>query len=50
MLPNLLIYGQKVQKPLNLVTGVKAEAPDAVEMANRVDKLMGHACECLKQS
>ena len=50
MLPNLLTFGQKVQEPLNLATGIGAEAHATVEVADRVHKLMGHAHECVKQA
>ena len=48
MLPNLLTFGQEVQEPLDLVTGIGSEAPAAVEVADRINRLMGHACECVK--
>ena len=48
MPPNLLTFGQEVQEPLELVTGIGAEALDAVEVADKIHKLMGHACECVK--
>ena len=48
MSPNLLTFGQEVQEPLDLVTGVGAEAPAAVEVADRIHRLMGHAHECVK--
>ena len=48
MSPNPLIFGQEVQEPVNLVTGVGDEAPAAVEVANRIHRLMGHARECVK--
>ena len=48
MSPNLLIFGQEVEEPLELVTGIGAEAPAAVEIADRVHRLMEHARECVK--
>ena len=50
ILPNLLIFGQEVQEPLDFVTGIEAEAPAAVEMADRIHRLMGHARECVKRA
>ena len=43
-----MTFGKKLQKPLDLVTSVGAEALDAMEVADRVFRLMGHACECVK--
>ena len=48
MSPNFLTFGQEVQEPLNLVTIIRAEGPAAVEVVDRVHRLMGHACECVK--
>ena len=48
MSPNLLTFGQEVQKPLDLVTGVGAEAPAAVQVADKIHRLMGHARKCVK--
>ena len=45
---NLLTFGQEVQEPLDLVTGVGAEASAAVQVADRIHRLMGHVCECVK--
>ena len=50
MSPNLLTFGQEVQEPLDLVTGVGAKAPAAVEVADRIHRLMGHARECVKRA
>ena len=50
MLPNLLTFGQEVQEPLNLVTSIGDKAPAAVEVADRVHRLIRHACECVKQA
>ena len=50
MSPNLLTFGQEVQEPLDLVTGVRSEAPAAVEVADRIHKLMGHARERVKRA
>ena len=47
--PNLLTFVQGVQEPLDLVTGVGAEAPAAMEVADRIHRLMGHARECVKR-
>ena len=49
MSPNLLIFGQEVQVPLDLVTGVGAEAPAGLEVADKIYRLMGHAHECVKR-
>ena len=48
MSPNLLTFGQEVQEPLDLVISVGAEAPAAVEVADKIHRLMEHACECVK--
>ena len=48
--PNPLTFDQKVQELLDLVTGIGAKAPAAVEVADRVHKLMGHTCECVKRA
>ena len=48
MSPNLLTFGQEVQELLDLVTGIRAKDPAAVEVADRVERLMGHACESVK--
>ena len=50
MLPNLLTFGQEVQEPLDLVTGVGGEALAAVEVAEKIHRLMGHFCECVKRA
>ena len=50
MSPNLLTFGQEVQEPLDLVKGVRAEAPATVKVAERVHRLKGHACECVKRA
>ena len=50
MSPTLLTFGQGVQKPLDIVTGVGAEAPAIVEVADRIQRLMRHACECVKRA
>ena len=48
--PNLLTFGQEVQEPLDLVKSIGAEAPATVEVADRVYRLMGYACECVKRA
>ena len=48
MSPNLLTFGQEVQEPLDLVTGIGAKAPATVEVAYRVNRLMEHARDCVK--
>ena len=50
MSPNLVTFGQEVQEPLDLVTGIESKALDAVEVAGRIHRLMGYACECVKQA
>ena len=50
MSPNLLTFGQEVQEPLDLVTGVGSEALAAVEVADRIHRLMVHARECVKRA
>ena len=48
MSPNLLTFGYEVQEPLDLVKGVGAEAPAALEVADKIHRLMGHARESVK--
>ena len=48
MSPNLLTFGQEVQGPLEIVTSVGAKAPAAVDVADRIYRLMGHACNYVK--
>ena len=48
ILPNLLTFGQEVQEPLDLVTSVGVEAPAAVEVADQIHRLMGHARKSVK--
>ena len=37
-----------MQEPLDLVTSIGSEAPEAVEVADRVHTLIGYACKCVK--
>ena len=50
MSPNLLTFGQEVREPLDPVTGIGVEALAAIEVANKVHKLMGYAQKCVKQA
>ena len=50
MSPNLLTFGQEVQEPSDLVIGVGSEALAAVEVADKICRLMGHARECVKRA
>ena len=50
MSPNLLVFSQEVQEPFILVTGIGTEASAAVEVADSVHRLMGHAHERVKRA